>query len=247
MFIHDIIKIKYTHMGYLPDDRVELISDAEMCDAFLCYDKFYNQVVYKTVIDIQHQIDMLQQRICDTTCTICEYKTQIVNMQAQQSGLSPDSNLYKELQLEIERISEIVGEESHDDPDTGTLIPATGLEASLEHLKYNLIVNQSDLVTAQEQADLDTVEFDDDFLHGKYQCYFCDTYPLIDDSLLEETATQLKQKATALLFRFLKANMLEKQKRDALYQKMINTLSLLKDEDRKFTQKLLDALNKGNQ
>lgn len=36
-FLHDIIKIKYIHDGYLHDHRPEQISDSEMCDAFLAY------------------------------------------------------------------------------------------------------------------------------------------------------------------------------------------------------------------
>ena len=35
MFIHDIIKIKYTNLGYLPDNPYYLISDKEMLDAFI--------------------------------------------------------------------------------------------------------------------------------------------------------------------------------------------------------------------
>lgn len=34
-FIHDLIKIKYTDDGYLPDWPYHEISDSEMCDAFL--------------------------------------------------------------------------------------------------------------------------------------------------------------------------------------------------------------------
>jgi hypothetical protein len=37
MFVHDIIKIKLSREGYLPDYPPHLISDAEMCDAFLPY------------------------------------------------------------------------------------------------------------------------------------------------------------------------------------------------------------------
>ena len=66
---------------------------------------------------------------------------------------------------------------------------------------------------------------------------------IIDDDSLEETATKLKQETTILLNQFLKANMIEDQKREALYRKMINSLSLLKNEDSEFTQKLLDALH----
>lgn len=35
MFIHDVIKIKYSREGYLPDLPYHLISDEEMCDAFI--------------------------------------------------------------------------------------------------------------------------------------------------------------------------------------------------------------------
>jgi len=35
MFVHDIIKIRYSTQGYLPDYPYHLISDDEMCDAFL--------------------------------------------------------------------------------------------------------------------------------------------------------------------------------------------------------------------
>lgn len=38
MFIHDIIKIKYTREGFLPDYPYHLISDEEMCNAFLSDD-----------------------------------------------------------------------------------------------------------------------------------------------------------------------------------------------------------------
>lgn len=37
MFIHDIIKIHLVQEGYLPDYPYHLISDEEMCDAFLPY------------------------------------------------------------------------------------------------------------------------------------------------------------------------------------------------------------------
>ena len=37
MFVHDIIKIKLSRLGYLPDYPPHLISDEEMCDAFLPY------------------------------------------------------------------------------------------------------------------------------------------------------------------------------------------------------------------
>ena len=37
MFVHDIIKIRLSREGYLPDYPPHLISDEEMCDAFLPY------------------------------------------------------------------------------------------------------------------------------------------------------------------------------------------------------------------
>lgn len=38
MFIHDLVKIKLSRLGYLPDYPPHLISDDEMCDAFLPYE-----------------------------------------------------------------------------------------------------------------------------------------------------------------------------------------------------------------
>lgn len=38
MFVHDIIKIKLSREGYLPNYPPHLISDSEMCDAFLPYE-----------------------------------------------------------------------------------------------------------------------------------------------------------------------------------------------------------------
>jgi len=42
MFIHDCIKIQYSTMGYLPGYPYYLISDAEMFDAFMREDGFFN-------------------------------------------------------------------------------------------------------------------------------------------------------------------------------------------------------------
>lgn len=42
MHIHNIIKIMYVNMGYLPDYPYHLISDAEMFDAFLKEDGFFS-------------------------------------------------------------------------------------------------------------------------------------------------------------------------------------------------------------
>lgn len=38
MFVHDLIKIKLSNEGYLPDYPPHLISDQEMCEAFLPYE-----------------------------------------------------------------------------------------------------------------------------------------------------------------------------------------------------------------
>jgi len=38
MFIHDIVKIRLSSLGYLPNYPYHLISDIEMCDAFLPYE-----------------------------------------------------------------------------------------------------------------------------------------------------------------------------------------------------------------
>lgn len=37
MFVHDLIKIKLIREGYLPNYPYHMISDSEMCDAFLCH------------------------------------------------------------------------------------------------------------------------------------------------------------------------------------------------------------------
>lgn len=48
MMLHDVIKIQLSRKGYLPNYPPHLISDAEMCDAFLGY--------YDT--SIRHKLDM---------------------------------------------------------------------------------------------------------------------------------------------------------------------------------------------
>ena len=46
MFIHDIIKIKYVNLGYLPNYPYHLISDSEMFNAFLNPDTGYLYAAY---------------------------------------------------------------------------------------------------------------------------------------------------------------------------------------------------------
>ncbi|MCM1221332.1 MAG: hypothetical protein NC548_43315 [Lachnospiraceae bacterium] len=38
MFVHDLIKIKFIREGYLPNYPYHMISDSEMCDAFINFD-----------------------------------------------------------------------------------------------------------------------------------------------------------------------------------------------------------------
>ncbi len=76
--IHDIIKIKYSREGYLPNWPYHLISDSEMCDAFLnddSYSYFYDhypnvssqlQPVYDSLVDgIKYHIQCLKSSLDD--------------------------------------------------------------------------------------------------------------------------------------------------------------------------------------
>lgn len=71
-FIHDILKIKYVEEGYLPNYPYHLISDSEMCDAFLsdgecyfndnypCPDESLQQVYNELVDNLLYHINMLK-------------------------------------------------------------------------------------------------------------------------------------------------------------------------------------------
>lgn len=50
MLIHDIIKIKLVQDGYLPNYPYHLISDKEMCDAFIGYDDSYFYANYPCLV-----------------------------------------------------------------------------------------------------------------------------------------------------------------------------------------------------
>ena len=49
MFIHDLLKIKYSEEGYLPNYPYRLITDKEMFDAFLLEDEGYFAINYPCI------------------------------------------------------------------------------------------------------------------------------------------------------------------------------------------------------
>lgn len=51
MLIHDIIKIKLVQDGYISNYPYHLISDKEMCDAFIGYDDSYFYANYPCLVD----------------------------------------------------------------------------------------------------------------------------------------------------------------------------------------------------
>lgn len=80
-FLHDIIKIKYIEEGYLPNYPYHLISDSEMCDAFLnnsdecyfydnypCIDESLRSDYDSLVNNISYHIDKLKH------CNESEFK-----------------------------------------------------------------------------------------------------------------------------------------------------------------------------
>lgn len=76
MFIHDIIKIKYSREGFLPDYPYHLVSDEEMFEAFLrhdgkpcffydsypCIDESLQDIYNKLIEEIQYHIDAFMER-----------------------------------------------------------------------------------------------------------------------------------------------------------------------------------------
>jgi hypothetical protein len=79
-FIHDIIKIHLSKLGYLPDTPYHLISDAEMCDAFIqedtdnvlyfydyypCVDDALQEDYNKLVQAILYHIDQFKKSTLD--------------------------------------------------------------------------------------------------------------------------------------------------------------------------------------
>ena len=66
MFIHDVIKIRYVNMGYLPGYPYDLISDKEMFDAFLREDGFFNDFYPCPASDLQSDYDALKEYIVNS-------------------------------------------------------------------------------------------------------------------------------------------------------------------------------------
>ena len=66
MFIHDVIKMMYINMGYLPGQPYYLISDKEMFDAFLREDGFFNDFYPCPSESLQEAYSNLRQYIVDS-------------------------------------------------------------------------------------------------------------------------------------------------------------------------------------
>lgn len=63
MFIHDIVKIMYINIGYLPNYPYELISDEEMFNAFTKDDGFFADYYPCPAEDMQEEYDILKDAI----------------------------------------------------------------------------------------------------------------------------------------------------------------------------------------
>ena len=63
MFSHDVIKIMYVNMGYLPGYPYHLISDKEMFDAFIEPGKFFDDYYPCPDASMQDKYDTLRQAI----------------------------------------------------------------------------------------------------------------------------------------------------------------------------------------
>ncbi len=71
MFIHDIIKIKFSRDGYLPNLPYHLMSDEEMCDAFITLPSSVDQYITDdyfgpTVEDTKTTVDWFHAYLSDT-------------------------------------------------------------------------------------------------------------------------------------------------------------------------------------
>ena len=76
-FLHDVIKINYIRMGYLPNYSYHMISDEEMCDAFMldgkgyfyrkypCLDDSLKEPYHDLVNAIQYYINECKQEEVD--------------------------------------------------------------------------------------------------------------------------------------------------------------------------------------
>lgn len=77
-FIHDVIKIQYTREGYLPDWPYHLVSEDEMCDAFIRLPSTIQSYITSdyfgpTTSSTKTTIDWFRYFLNDTT-SICYFK-----------------------------------------------------------------------------------------------------------------------------------------------------------------------------
>ena len=77
-FIHDVVKIQYTREGYLPDWPYHLVSDQEMCDAFIKLPDSISEYITSdyfgpTVEDTKNTVDWYSSFLNDTE-SICYFK-----------------------------------------------------------------------------------------------------------------------------------------------------------------------------
>lgn len=123
MLIHDIIKIKYSREGFLPDYPYHLISDQEMIEAFLNEDKecffydnypcvddtlreYYNPLVEQIKYHLDQYID--SQKSIDIPNWIYSYMI--------GSTIGPSSHIYDKHDLLV-----LIG---HDNLEDEILVPA---------------------------------------------------------------------------------------------------------------------------
>ena len=79
MFIHDVLKIQYINMGYLPGYPYHLISDAEMFEAFLKDGGVFNDFYPCPEDSMQEAYDALRQGIENAINAYLESGTEIPN------------------------------------------------------------------------------------------------------------------------------------------------------------------------
>ena len=107
MFIHDIIKIEYVRQGYLPNYPYHLISDEEMCNAFLRHQLIVSQSDANRVIQNKNSLAdnphyfQVAYKLC--SCQKDEYGNVMITGNLNQiedfksdTGLLNKSSLYPE-------------------------------------------------------------------------------------------------------------------------------------------------------
>lgn len=82
--MHDIIKIKYSREGYLPNWPYHLISDSEMCDAFL------NTNSYSYFYDTYPNVDSSLQNVYDSLVAAIQYHINALKLSTDESYAMPD-------------------------------------------------------------------------------------------------------------------------------------------------------------